>query len=552
MNTVNTKSAKNPKTIQNIKKQSKFEYIIVNIICFMVFIAFGYLAIVSFVQTSKIDPDNYGGEVILYNTDNIAVNILLIVLFFVFVFAMKRHYDFFAKVNMKYLEAALPIYVLLLGFIWIFSVTSVPAADSANIFETATEAAQGSYNSLRNGSDFYNSDYYGGYSYYNYYPFQLGFVFICEIIYRIFGTDSSMPVQILNVICVALAYLGIAKITKHLFKRRSIEFITVIMLAGCFQPILFCTFVYGNIIGMCCAIWASFFLIRYFQAEKYVLLIPCGVLLVLSTLAKYNNMIYLVAFAVMLVIHTIKRKKWQSIAFALAICICTVGASNLVILSYEYRADTELSSGVSQTLYLDMGLNESTRAPGWYNQIALDIYKNNALDTEAAQAEAMEDIKSRLSIMADDPDYTLEFLHQKIVSQWNETTYESIWVSEVKSHSNELNGFAESVYNGSLGQLLEIHFNFYMMIIFLLFSAGIILMLIRRKTNIETVLLPLVILGAFGYHLLFEGKSQYVLTYIVLFIPFAAYALNCILEGKYVQIKKYIKMLNTVPEKAKK
>lgn len=534
-------------TVETVKKQSKIEYVIVNLFCLFVFTAFAYIAIMSFIQTSVIDPMNYGSEVILYQTDNIALNILFTALFAVFLFKMKKHYDFFEKINIKFCEIGFVAFVVIIGFTWIFSVTSVPAADSYNIFETATEAARGDYSSFIDGQQFYNSDYYSGYSYYNFYPFQLGFVFICEIIYRMFGNASSMPMQVINVLCVAVAYLGIAKITKILFKRKSIEFFAILLLAGCFQPVLFCTFVYGNIIGMCCAIWASFFLIKYFQTNKYTLLIPCGILLVLSTLAKYNNMIYLVAFVIMLLIHTISQKKWQSIAFALAICIATVGSSNLVIMSYEKRANVELSDGVSQTLYLDMGLNESYMAPGWYNAIAMENYKSHKCNTKLASSQAWNDINNRLTVMSNDPDYAIDFFAKKILSQWNETTYESIWISEVKSHSNELNAIGKGMYEGSTGQFFELYFNLYMQIIFALFAAGIYFLFLRKKTNIETVLLPLVLLGGFGYHLLFEGKSQYILTYIVLLIPTASFALNCIVEGKYTKIKDMVAKLKSIP-----
>ncbi len=539
----------NVKTVETVQKQNIIEYAVVNILSLFVFVIFAYIAIMSFLQTSTIDPLNYGGEKILYQTDNIALNLLFTALFGVFVFKMKKHCDFFAKLNIKYYEILLVAFVAIIGFIWIFSVTSVPAADSYNIFETATDASNGVYNSLIDGNKFYNSDYYGGYSYYNFYPFQLGFVFICEIIYRIFGTASSMPLQVINVLCVAAAYLGIAKITRLLFNKLSIEFFAIVLLAGCFQPVLFCTFVYGNIIGMCCAIWASYFLIKYFKSNKYTLLIPCGVLLVLSTLAKYNNMIYLVAFVIMLIVHTIIQKKWQSIAFALAICIATVGASNLIIMSYESRAKVELTNGVSQALYLDMGLNESNMAPGWYNAIALENYKSNGCNAELAEKQAWNDINNRLNFMGNDLDYSVDFFTKKILSQWNEPTYESIWISKVKSHTNELGSIGKSVYEGSTGQFLELYFNLYMQILFALFAAGIYLMFINKKTNIQTILLPLVVLGGFGYHLLFEGKSQYILTYIPLLIPAAAFALGCLLDGKYEKIKMIVSKLKTIPAK---
>ena len=543
--------SKNNKTVNTILIGNKIEKIVVNIICLLVFMAFGYLAIMSIIQTSKIDPAKYSSEAILYQTDNIALNIFFMSLFFVFLFAMKKRYDFFSKVDMKLLEAALPCYVTVLGLVWVLSAQSSPAADSQNIFEAATNAAQGNYQSMYDGGEFYNKDFYSGYSYFSFYPFQLGFVFLCEIVYRIFGVSSAMPVEIINVLCVAAAYLAISKISRLMFKRRSIEFFTIILLAGCFQPILFCTFAYGNIIGMCCALWASYFLIKYFQTSKYILLIPCALLLTLSTLAKYNNMIYVVAFVIMLIVHTVKHKKWQSVAFALAICVLAVGASKLVIISYENRADTTFRSGVSQMLYLDMGLNESYMAPGWYNDMAKSTYINNNLDGEKANNAAKADIDKRLKYNFSDIDYAVDFFGKKIISQWNEPTFESIWISEVKGHYTELNGLAKSIYDGSTGQFLEIYFNLYIQILYVLFAVGLYCMFLNKKNNIETVLLPLVILGGFGYHLLFEGKSQYVLTYIPLLIPIASYGIFSILNGKYTKIKEIVGKLKHIPDSQK-
>lgn len=548
------KTATNTKTQSSAKaspaKHCLTESIAVNIICGMLFLIFGYIAIMSIFQTCIIDPANYHSEVIIFQDDLFVINIFCLAIFTAVLFKINRHTDFFAKVNMQLMEVGLFAFSAVIGLVWIFSVQSTPGADSLNIFETATQAAQGNYSAFYNGSEFYNKDFYSGFSYYNCYPFQLGFVLISEIVYRIFGTDSSMPMQVINVLCVAAAYLGVAKITKLIFGRNKIEFIVILALAGCIQPILFCTFVYGNIIGMCCALWASYFLIRYFQSGKYLLLIPCAALLVVSALAKYNNLIYLVAFVIMLIIHTVKAKKWQSVAFALALCVAVVGTSNLVIKSYEARANTELKGGVSQVLYLDMGLNESYMAPGWYNNIALSLYTGNNCDIKAAEKQAWSDIDSRLDKMSRDSEYTINFFGNKILSQWNEPSYESIWVSKVKGHNTDVQtGLGKAVYDGSTGQFLELYFSFYMMAVFILFTLGIYFMFLYRKTNIATVLLPLVLLGGFGYHLLFEAKSQYILTYIVLLLPYAAYALCTVLEGEYIGIKKVINKLKEIPDK---
>ena len=518
---------------RTLRGEERVERIVVNVISVLVFIAFGFVALMSLMQTSVIDPEKYINEHILYEADNLVINIPLMILIFMAVLITRQKFDFFKRVDLIFMEVGLVGYVLILGVFWIVRVQCVPAADSANIFYAAAGAAKGDFTAMQSNSLFYNHDYYGNNSYFMFYPFQLGFVFICEMLYRIFGTDTAIPLEIANVVCVAMSYLAIAKITRILFDRRSIEFVSIVLLLGCFQPILFTAFPYGNVMGMCFALWASFWLIKYMKGSKWTALIPSGVFLVLATLAKYNNMIYLVAFAIVLLLHTIKEKKWQSIAFILAICICSVGASKLIIASYESRSGQKFTSGVSQTLYLEVGMQESYMAPGWYTSIGMRTFMDNGFDRKLANAAAKENISGRLDEFKADIDYATEFFSNKILSQWNEPSYESIWVSKVKSHYNgEVEGFVESVYDKGLSKVLSFWFNLYMQLLFVLFAAGVLMMIAKGRMDMKTVLLPLVLLGGFGYHLLFEGKSQYVLTYIILMIPTASWAAMTLIESK--------------------
>ena len=446
------------KTVATVQRKCMFEYIAVNILSLFVFLSFGYIALMAFLQTSVLDPEHYTGEHILFQDDMILLNILFTVLIFIALFGLKRFisknieddqkirklsliaiitivaitvlfmlitiavqilekdktdslgeaivraldaptssmffpmnfllmalllglllalylgYSYKSKHMMFVLELALAVYVLIIGIVWVLDVQSIPAADSRNVFDAATGAAKGNYNAMRSFSGFYNNKMYDGYSYFDFYPFQLGFVAFSEFVYRIFGTESSMPMQIINVMSLASAYFAVARITRLLFKSRKVELIAVGMLTLCLQPILFCTFVYGNIIGMSCAIWASLFLIKYFQTGSYAWIYPAGGLLVLAVLVKYNNMIYLVAFVIMLIIHIVKMKRWQSAVIAAAMIAVVLISNALVTVHYESRTGESYASGVSQTLYLDLGLQESSMAPGWYTHTAKDIY----------------------------------------------------------------------------------------------------------------------------------------------------------------------------------
>ena len=204
-----------PPVARTPKWQESFEKIIVNIISVLVFVAFGFVAIMSIFQTSVIDPEKYVNEHILFKPDNLLINLPLTALFFMAVMAMANKYDFFKKVNMTFMEMGLAAFVMFSGLVWVLKVQSVPAADSAKIFYSATGAVKNDFTNLRSNAQFYNHAYYQDNSYFMFYPFQLGFVFICELIYRLFGTESALPLEIINVICVTAAYLGIAKISKQ-------------------------------------------------------------------------------------------------------------------------------------------------------------------------------------------------------------------------------------------------------------------------------------------------------------------------------------------------
>ena len=536
-------------TIADNEKQSKIELIVSNILCLLIFFSFGYIAIMSIFQTSVFNPENYVNEEVIYEADDLILNIIFTAGFLAIVFWLRRFYDFFAKIDLRMMEIALAIWTLILGMIWIFSVSSVPAADSQNIYELASNAAKDNYTPLYNSMNFYQADFFGGHSYFNFYPFQLGFVLFSEMIFRVFGYSSPMLIQIFNLVFLSSAYLALARITRLIFKKKSIEFIVILLLAACLQPIMMCTFVYGNVIGMSAGIWASLFLIKYFKTNRRLWLVPSGLALTFAVLIKYNSLIYLVAFVIMLIIHTIREKKWQSIAFALAVCVTCIGVTPLIIKNYEARANTKIESGVSQTMYLDMGMQESPMAPGWYTTTAMDDYRQGNYDAEQGNQIAGTHISQRLNAFMTNPNYAFDFYSKKILSQWNEPSYECVWVSKVKSHSYELNGFAKDVYDGSTGQLLQLHFNFYMQLVFILFALGIYMLFIKRMARTETLLLPLVVLGAFGYHVLFEAKSQYSATYIPLLLPTAAFMMSMILFSDYSKIKQLLKKINRKKEK---
>ena len=236
----------------------------------------------------------------------------------------------------------------------------------------------------------------------------------------------------------------------------------------------------------------------------------------------------LAAICIALILHTIGSKRFLALAVAAVMVVCSVGLQKLVIYSYSARSGATLDTQVSQTLYAYMGISDSNMAPGWYNGIAMETLRDQNMDIDKANEIAKKGISDRLAYLSEN--HLLgEFLKKKLLSQLNEPAFESIWISQVRKHDypegEPLPEIVDSVYTGGLSKILDRWFHYYDMMIYIGFAAGMLWLLLKKKTEPFTVILPIAVFGAVLYHMLFEGKSQYLLPYFVLLVPFAMFGL---------------------------
>ena len=507
-----------------LTKQKKITEICSMIAVALAGIVFCVLTVAAILYTCRIDPVNPYAEIINYDNDFVVGNLGLIVLSFLAFISLTRKNLKLSSVDTGFIIFIMLVISSVIPLAWINMVQSIASGDAMIMLNTARDAARDNYQSF-----FTSYDYYGNYSYYLFYPFQLGYVLFAEILFRIFGTTSTdVLFQIPNVIALDLLYVGIVFITGRIFKRKAVTNMTAIALAVCLQPMFMTTFTYGLIIGICLSVWSVYFTVRYIQDNKLKHAGFAVLLIALSVVMKYNNMILLAAICIALILHTINTKRFIALAVAAIMIVCSVGAQKLVISGYSSRSGAELNTQVSQTLYAYMGVSESGMAPGWYSGISMETLRDCGMDVDKANEIASQGISSRLEYLSSN-NLLGDFLWKKMISQFNEPSFESIWVSQVRNHNipegEKLPDIVNSVYTGGLSKLLDNWFNYYDMMIYIGFAAGMIWMILRRKLTCELIILPVSVVGAFIYHMIFEGKSQYLLPYFVLLIPFAMYGL---------------------------
>ena len=489
---------------------------------YLIALLFAILSLASILQTCRIDQANPYSEIVNFDNDLVLTNLALIGLtILTALFALRKKVDI-GKVNTKFIVLVMLLFTTIISLAWITMVKSIASGDAMILRNTAKDAAKSTYQSFHS-----SYDYYGNYSYYLYYPFQLGYVFFAEILYRIFGTQcSDILLQIPNVIALDFIYVGIVAITKKLFERNSLTNMTAIALTICLQPMFMTTFTYGILLGLAFSVWSVYHTIKFMQTDKLKYAGFAILLMALSVLLKYNNMILLAAVCIALILHAIDKKKLLALAMAAVMVVCSIGLQKAVIGMYSARSGAKLDTQVSQTLYAYLGISDSGMAPGWYNGNAMETLRDAKMDVDKANEVASQGIKDRYTYLSNSGQL-FEFYKKKFLSQLNEPSYESIWLSQVRKHDipegEKLSPIVEDVYSGGLSKLLDNWFNYYVMIIYLSFTAGMIWLIVRRKLSPQTIILPIAVLGGIMYHMIFEGKSQYLLPYFILLIPFAMY-----------------------------
>lgn len=533
----------------NLVKQNKIVEFCSRASVIVVGAIFYFLSIAAFIGTSYFDPENALSEKIIFKIDNVFINSLIIIGIFIIALLLTKSKIKLYKVNKLWTILVMITICVTISLSWNLLTKAIPASDSKIVTYAARDMANNDFHIFGYGPCEYcwDKDYYGGHSYFSFFDYQLGFVLFEEIIFRIFGTggDAFLSIKIVNIIALVFAYIAVVFIVERLFKNKTITNLTAIALTFCFQPMFFTIFTYGVITGLCFSLWAVYFVILFMQDEKRVLcFILATVFIILAVLVKYNNIIVVIALAISLLLFSLDRKKILALILAIVIVVSPILSMKLVIKSYESRSGFSFDIKVNQTELLDAGLHDSIN-PGWYNGIQVNDIKNANMDQKKATADAKKHVTDRLNEFIKDPHKMLEFFNKKILSQYNEPSYESIWLEHVRFHDYK-NGetkpaVVESVEKGPLSKVLLFYFNEYVMIMYMGFALGLIRMFLRKTCKPENIILPVIILGGYLYHNIFEAKSQYILVYFVMMIPYAIYGLYH--ASKFLD-KRFTKLLN--------
>lgn len=365
-----------------------------------------------------------------------------------------------------------------------------------------------------------NSNTYAGIplgEYIQAYNQQIPQAFLYSIFFRLIHIDEFGTPRALNVIAIIIILVAIYKIGNMISKKHKVNKVRLLVLFLTFLSLpMLSTFVYGDIPSLAFALLSVYYMMKfvYYNSVKYFVL--STIFSMIAYMFRMNSLIFVIATIIYLLFNlfmniTSKTAK-ENIINVLAIivfAIVSIFPTQIVNDYYINKYNLDKSKAYPNTSYILMGMSESWRGNGWYNEgIGEPALKNPQGIVEKYENE----IKNRITYFSQNIGYTFRFYTMKLASMWAENTYSAVRLNLLhESEDDYLN-------------VIKTPLTFYQKALLILMCVCSIIVLIQNRKNLspEIVYLLLIFMGGFAFHILWEAKSRYIIPYIVVLIPIAS------------------------------
>lgn len=402
---------------------------------------------------------------------------------------------------------------------WIFLTLFWPNSDQRLAFESAQALLEGNYLPWAPWGFRYGSQAgIIGYAYT--YPSQNGLILFMALFTAVFGGITPYMLQLVNVVFLFLGSVYLCRSFADAFSLEHMRGTSLLMV--CFLPFTFyVTFVYGTVPGFFFSSMALYFLQRFLKTGRWATFGFSAVCICAAVLLKSNYLIVLTAMVICFAACGVFRKNLKLFGAAFLLVVLYMGSGRAMNLCLETITDEPVSKGAPMLAWVEMGLQEGRRAPGWYNGYNVRVFSENELDPERTLAAVKEDLKETVEGFIREPERARDFFLMKAASIWAEPSFQSVWIQEVKGDSWLFPELTKSLCREG-GLLNRIYMAFFDCVQSLVYMGALLFFLMRRgRLSWEQLLFAVVFIGGFLFHMAWEAKGQYSVCYFILLIPYA-------------------------------
>ncbi len=456
---------------------------------------------------------------------------------------------------------------------------TVPAADAYSVYDIAQSLALGDTSVIHPTE-----------SYLSYYPQQIGLAAFWELFIRLWkltGIDQHayhfIKIIYLLLGCVIIYYQE--KIVHMLWQDKRADCL-YLLLAGANCPFLMYTsFVYGEIPSFAAISIGPYLLLRFLSGNAISAdgkkrptsaLFALGSLcfLTLGVMLRKNSLIFIIALVLVLLcagkqchgqpnpasqdletsaksFHGIQSSRPHALLLAGLYLFCALMILPCVQKFYESRSGSTIRSGVPAISYFAMGMQESSRANGWYNGFNFNTYRDTGMDTEATALVSRAAIQERLAYFQAHPDYAAGFYLEKFLSQWTDGSYACRQATLATFGGRS--PFFHSLYEGRHSRYLIAYCNLYQNILYLgAFLFCLFSLCPRHIAPVPDTGAPggatwnapsgagdfglyaflglITVFGGFLFHMIWEANARYIFLYGLFLLPYTARGLSQVTE----------------------
>ena len=384
-----------------------------------------------------------------------------------------------------------------------------------------------------------NSDTYAGIplgEYIQAYNQQIPQAFLYSLFFRLIHIDEFGTPRALNVIAIIIILVAIYKIGNMISKNHKVNKVRLMVLFLTFLSLpMLSTFVYGDIPSLAFALLSVYYMMKFVDYNKLKYFTLATIFSMIAYMFRMNSLIFVIATVIYLLFNlftkitskTAKENIINGVVIVLYALVSIVPAQ-IVNDYYINKYDLDKSKAYPNISYILMGMSESWRGNGWYNE---DIGEPALKNPESSKEEYADKIKDRLTYFSQNIGYTYRFYTMKLASMWSENTYSAVRLNLLhESEDDYLNVIKEPL-------------TFYQKALLILMCVCSIIVLIQNRKNlsVNVIYLILIFMGGFAFHIIWEAKSRYIIPYIVVLIPIASIEINKLkkLAKKSIPIRNY-------------
>ena len=405
--------------------------------------------------------------------------------------------------------------------VWLYQDRALPYGDMDEVYKAAVQLVNGDASVL-------NSSYYWTY------PHQYSLVFIFEALLRLAGNSSSEVIGYYNLAFLLAIVIFGRLIADELFESKAVSACWLILCAGCWPLLMMVSFVYGEYLSWGALMAAIWCVVKLIKAKKHTILwaLAAAVLCGFAVAARRNSLIFVIALLLVVLVYAISEKQQRILrlgAVAL-LAVSMVLPPQLAGWHYTQLTGAVAHKGTPPTAHINMGLADTYRGPGWYNGYVYEVYAQNGFDDAKAREQAAQDLKQTVAQLTASKRGMVSFFARKLATIWAEPSYQCFISTECHDVSRGRVGMVYTVFeNTKVYDSVNKFMNAYQTLVYLAALGAVAVLLLgknRKKTRL-LLLLPLVVfLGGFCFHVVWETKSRYVLSYLPMLMLYAALGLG--------------------------